>query len=179
MSALFFGPVGFSKRRISHHHRLSSFVLIPFALILLALTGCAGSGPRPDLAGSEVRRVECAPYARQLTGLRLAGDAAQWWDEAAGLYPRSHHPSPGAVLVFQRSRRLPSGHVSVVAKLLSRREILVDQANWWHGHVSQDDLVRDISPANDWSLVRVWWRPTDALGVTAFATLGFIGGEGN
>ena len=153
------------------------WTILPPLLLPAILAACGGSGPKPDLVGTERRSAECAPYARQLTGLALSGDAYQWWDEADGQYPRSHTPSVGAALVFRRCDRLPSGHVSVVAKWLSRREILVDQANWWHGHISRHDLVRDISPHNDWTLVRVWWRPTDSLGVTPFQTYGFVGGK--
>jgi hypothetical protein len=150
-----------------------------FAALLLPvwLAACAGSGPKPDLSNTVRRSVECAPYARSITGMQLDGEAADWWDEADGHYKRSQQPSPGAALVFERSGRLPSGHVAVVARVLSDREILVDQANWWHGHVSQGDLVRDVSERNDWTLVRVWWRPTAALGVTEYQTYGFVGGR--
>ena len=138
----------------------------------LALGGCGGN---LYLAGTEPRAVECAPYARELTGMELGGEAYRWWDEANGLYARSQTPAAGAALVFRRSWTLPAGHVAVVDKILSAREILVNQANWIHDRISHDDEVRDVSAYNDWTLVRVWWRPTGSLGVTLYPTYGFVG----
>lgn len=135
----------------------------------------AGCGSNPNLAGTEPRAVECAPYARALTGLALDGEAYQWWDEADGRYARSQIPAVGAALVFRRSWQLPSGHVAVVDKVLSTREILVNQANWIHHRISHDDEVRDVSVENDWTLVRVWWRPTASLGLNLYPTYGFVG----
>jgi hypothetical protein len=77
-------------------------------------------------------------------------------------------------MVFRRTERLPNGHVSVVSRVISRREILVTHANWMHGVVAQDQPVADISPENDWSLVRVWWAPISELGATSYPVLGFI-----
>ncbi len=152
---------------------------LPFPLLAL-LAGCASTPHNPalDLSGTQWRQVECAPYARSLTGLALDGPAYQWWDEAAGHYPRSSRPSVGAVLVFQPSDRLPSGHVSVVAQVVSPREILVDQANWVHDRISRNDQVWDVSAANDWTLVRVWWRPAMSLGVNQYPAYGFVGPAG-
>lgn len=146
-------------------------------LTLLFLAGCGGRS-RPLAPDMVPREMECAPYARELTGLALAGPAYDWWNEADGIYRRSSQPTVGAVLVFRRDGRLPDGHVSVVTKILSDREILVDHANWVHGMISDGDLVRDVSDANDWSLVRVWWPPVQALGVTIYATYGFVGPAG-
>ena len=142
--------------------------------VLLALAGCGGRIAGNQGSFTSASGVECAPYARQLTGLQLYGDAASWWDSAAGRYARTAQPSPGAVLVFRRSGRLPAGHVSVVAALRSPREILVDQANWVHGRIASNEPVLDVSPENDWTSVRVWWAPSGALGVTEYPTFGFI-----
>ncbi len=139
----------------------------------LAAAGCAsggGSGPSSSL--------ECAPYARATSGVQLYGDAADWWDEAAGRYPRTDHPQPGAVLVFRRSGRLPYGHVSVVDEVKSDREIRVNQANWVHRHLGREEPVVDVSPDNDWSEVRVWWAPARQLGSTVYQTFGFVGPAG-
>jgi hypothetical protein len=78
------------------------------------------------------------------------------------------------VLVLRRSGRLPSGHVAVVSQLVGRRQILVTQANWVHHRVSEDQPVIDVSAENDWSMVRVWWPPTDEMGVTEYPAYGFI-----
>ena len=78
------------------------------------------------------------------------------------------------MLVLRRSGRLPSGHVAVVSQVMGRRQILVTQANWVHHRVSEDQPVIDVSAANDWSMVRVWWPPTGEMGVTDYPAYGFI-----
>lgn len=99
--------------------------------------------------------ANCALYARAETGVALYGAAGGWWDEAAGRYQRGHVPEVGAILVFKRSHFMPSGHVAVVAQVVSAREILVDHANWYRGRVSRGMSVVDTSPDNDWSSVSV------------------------
>jgi len=151
---------------------LHAFILLAPA----ALSACGGAhNPAIDLSGTQYHPVECAPYARSLTGLELSGEAYQWWDQAQGRYPRSQTPTVGAALVFRQSDLLPHGHVSVVSRLLSSREIMVNQANWVHNRISHDDVVRDVSTGNDWTLVRVWWRPAVSLGITVYPTYGFVG----
>jgi len=86
---------------------------------------------------------------------------------------------PGGVLVFRRSGRLPSGHVSVVGDLVAAREIRVTQANWVHRRITRDEPVIDVSPGNDWSQVRVWWEPSRSLGSSTYATYGFIAPRGS
>jgi CHAP domain len=149
----------------------------PFVLVLVV---AACGSDRPD-GGARVGEyiggfvpLECAPFARALSGVRLAGDAADWWSEATGRYVRSQSPSVGSVLVFRRSGRLPEGHVAVVSQVVGRREILVTQANWVHHRVSEDQPVIDASPDNDWSLVRVWWPPAGQMGTNDYAAYGFI-----
>ena len=151
-------------------------VLFSCFLLPLGLSACGG-GPSSGRVGTYVGgpvRVECAPFARALTGIRLYGAAADWWVQADGRYSRSTTPEVGSVLVFQRSSRLPSGHVSVVSKVLSRREILVTQANWVHDRITEDQPVIDVSARGDWSDVRVWWPPSGQMGTREYATHGFI-----
>jgi hypothetical protein len=119
--------------------------------------------------------LECAPYARQVSGIQLYGEAYSWWGQAAGRYGRGSVPLPGSVLVFRRSARLGSGHVSVVEHVVSDREIMVTQANWVPRRITHDEIVVDVSPGNDWSAVRVWWEPSLALGLTSYPTYGFVG----
>ena len=148
-------------------------VRVVWLLGLGLLAGCGSGG----LQGGSLGRssaVECAPFARQVSGIRLYGDAAAWWDESDGRYARSRQPVEGGVLVFRRSGRLPSGHVSVVARQVSGREIRVTQANWVHHRITRDEPVLDVSAANDWSQVRVWWAPTRQMGTTVYSTYGFI-----
>ncbi len=48
------------------------------------------------------------------------------------------------------------------------------QANWVPHRVTQDMPVMDVSPANDWSAVRVWWPPSGQMGSRHYPTWGFI-----
>src|SRR5579871_6050581 len=148
---------------------------------LLALAACGSHAPDSggragDYVGGSVP-LDCVPFARALSGIRLAGAAADWWPAADGRYDRGASPSIGSVLVFRRSGRLPDGHVAVVSQVLGKREILVTQANWVHRRVSEDQPVIDVSSANDWSVVRVWWPPVNQMGITDYAVYGFIRAE--
>jgi surface antigen len=126
----------------------------------------------------EAADSSCVPYARSRSGLPIRGDAWQWWEAAAGRYERGRAPVPGGVMVLMRTSRLPQGHVAVVARVVSGREIRVDHANWGSGggkgRIARDQPVLDISPGNDWSLVRVWYPRTEAYGTSAFPAYGFI-----
>lgn len=150
--------------------------LLALILLLLGLTACGSRGPAGDFIGGSVP-LDCAPFARALSGVRLSGAAADWWWQADGRYSRGESPRIGSVLVLRRSGRLPSGHVAVVSEIVGRRQILVTQANWVHHRVSEDQPVLDVSAANDWSLVRVWWPPTGAMGVTDYPAYGFISAD--
>lgn len=68
---------------------------------------------------------------------------------------------------------MPLGHVAVVTKIINRREIEVDHANWTHGRVSRSVPVVDVSEANDWSAVRVEVRSSGVFG-SVYPTYGFI-----
>jgi hypothetical protein len=122
---------------------------------------------------AEHNRLECAPFARAISGVDLHGDAYTWWQRADGHYARSLRPSIGSVLVFRQAARLPHGHVAVVSRVVSKREIVVTQANWVHRHITRDHVV-DQSPTNDWTAVRVSWSPSNQLGTAVFRTYGFI-----
>ncbi len=150
------------------------------ALIVLgSLAACgAPSGYRSGSVGSYVAGISCAPFARELSGVALYGDAADWWDAADGRYNRSNDPRIGSVLVLRREPRLPSGHVSVVSRVLAARQIEVIQANWVPGELDVDQLVVDVSPQNDWSVVRVWWPPVGQLGAHEYEAYGFIHAPG-
>jgi hypothetical protein len=100
-------------------------------------------------------RIWCVPFARTVTGVEIRGNANTWWKKAAGVYERGHQPKVGAVMAFAASRSMPMGHVAVVSKVVSDREILIDQANWERNRITQDTLVVDVSEKGDWSVVRV------------------------
>ena len=145
------------------------------ALCLALLSACSTARQSDNDGGNLARVIECAPFAREMSGIKLYGPAYSWWDGAAGRYPRQHQPVLGSVIVFERSARLPSGHVSVVVARTSAREIAVTHANWVRSRVSSRQLVADVSPANDWSRVRVFWPPSGMLGASAYAVAGFVG----
>jgi surface antigen len=104
--------------------------------------------------------LQCVPFARQLSGIDITGNAHTWWAQAAGRYQRGHTPEPGAVLVFRATGGMRLGHVSVVSRVVSPRHILVDHANWQgpglpKGRVARGVSVIDVSEDNTWTLVRV------------------------
>ena len=152
--------------------------------LLLPLAGCATPPPVQQAAvvvpppSRDTRLLYCVPYARERSSIQLSGDGYQWWDAARGRYARGQRPEEGAVLVFRQTSRLVDGHVAVVARTVSAREIRVDHANWdsrrGGGPISLDQQVVDVSAANDWTAVRVWYPPSDLLGLTVFPTAGFV-----
>lgn len=151
------------------------------AALALAACGSSRTGPYTGVPGYSGGNMSCVPYARARSGLSIQGDAWQWWEAAAqsGL-DRSRRPRTGAVLVFMRTSRNRTGHLSVVTQVVSSREIRVDHANWAssgnRGRIARDQPVVDVSPNNDWSLVRVWYPPVNGLGRTNYPTYGFIHG---
>lgn len=130
--------------------------------------------PPPHIEGSGPR-MQCVPFAREHSGISIRGDAWTWWASAERLYHRGAIPAAGSVLVFKRKGKSFRGHVAVVTHVLSGREIVVDHANWLKGgRVHRGERVRDVSPDNDWSMVRVWYTPGARYGRAPYATYGFI-----
>ena len=124
--------------------------------------------------------LQCVPYARDHSSVKLYGDAWTWWDKAAGKFARQASPESGAVMVLADYAGPERGHVAVVRSLISPREIRVDHANWLgDGAVYLDDPVTDVSQNNDWSAVRVWNIRTGTWGVKVYPVRGFIGPSNN
>ncbi len=117
-------------------------------------------------------RVWCVPFARAVSGIEIRGDAGTWWKQAGQTYPKGQVPVPGAVLNFRSTKNNPRGHVAVVSGIIDSRKILVDQANWIRNRITQDTLVIDVSPKNDWSAVRVA-NQSNSFG-KVYPTYGFI-----
>jgi hypothetical protein len=140
----------------------------------LLLAGCGGPRLEPPSHFGAPTGLTCVPYARAVSGIALAGDAWQWWDEAAGRYPRSHSPTVGAVLVFAPHGSMRAGHLAVVTALDGPRRILVTQSNWLPYRIEHDQPVIDVSSDNDWTAVRVWYEPVHELGITVYPAYGFI-----
>src|SRR5215468_1502806 len=119
-------------------------------LFLLLTAGCAAE-PTPPVASSQTavlppptEPIQCVPYARQVSGVDIRGDAWTWWGQAQSRYGRGNKPRLGAVLVFAKTSRLPLGHISVVTKLVSGREILVTHANWASSSESRGRVTKDV-----------------------------------
>jgi surface antigen len=159
--------------------------------LLFAIGACALAVPNAamaDTAGDFAGSVElapylqCVPYARERSGLQIYGDARTWWEQAAGRYKRGATPRPGAVMTFRPSGNMVLGHVAAVSKVIDSRTVLLDHANWSpiggrRGQVERGVKAVDVSPANDWSQVRVWYAPLQDLGTTAWPVAGFIYNE--
>ena len=132
------------------------------------------------LAGpAQAETLNCVQFVQQISSINLHGDAWQWWEAALGYYDRGERPAVGAVMVFSRTLLLPHGHVAVVRSVQDPRTVLVDHANWSHVHgrrngIEQAAAVIDVSPANDWSQVRVWYDPVGDIGQTVYALRGFV-----
>jgi surface antigen len=158
-------------------------------LAIAAITLGAAPAQAEDIAGMDMRGtgagaelpayLECVPYARALSGIQIYGDAWTWWDKADGIYPRGKAPQQGAVLAFVPHGAMRLGHVAAVSRVVDSRTVLLSHANWSpidgrRGQVERDVKAIDVSPANDWSQVRVWYGPSEGLGTTAWPTHGFI-----
>jgi hypothetical protein len=121
------------------------------------------------------RHVYCVEFARLASGIALFGDAKTWWNQARIQYAQLANPAPGAVMVFASRRNMRAGHVAVVKKVITPREVLVDHANWGRdGRIYLNAPVVDVSPKNDWSMVTVWNTRANKMGTTAYSLKGFI-----
>ena len=183
---------------------MQSFRIACVLIVALGLMGCAGGsgyhGSYDDGAAAPVRisgvapqppamtgssRVEshagqkalqCVPYARDNSAIKIWGDAWTWWDQAAGKYERGTQPASGTVMVLHNYAGPNHGHVAVVKRIVSSREIRIDHANWTNdGSVYLNNPVMDVSAANDWSQVRVFNIKTGAWGGNVYPVKGFIG----
>jgi surface antigen len=122
--------------------------------------------------------ISCVPFARAASGISLKGNAANWWDAAAGVYERGSQPEAGSVLNFRATGSMRLGHVAVVTNVVGEREIEIDHANWSgpgasKGGVSRGIRVEDVSANNDWSAVRVALGHSGDYG-SVYPTYGFI-----
>jgi hypothetical protein len=143
--------------------------LVPqVAAIALSLAALVAS---PAMA----RPLQCVPYARAHSGIDLHGNAATWWDQAEGTYARGQSPRAGSVLVFKASGAMRVGHVAVVDKIVDERHVVLNHANWSRpGMIETSAMAEDVSANGDWSSVRVWYSPTQSLGLRASPAFGFI-----
>lgn len=142
-----------------------------FAARFALVVSCSLMAATPAMA----QFWQCAPYAREISGINIHGNANTWWVQAAGHYARGHAPKAGAVLAFASSGRMKLGHVAMVSEVISDREVLLTHANWSRrGGIEHNVRAVDVSEAGDWSLVKVWYGPQGDLGTTSYPTKGFI-----
>ncbi|QPM90539.1 CHAP domain-containing protein [Pseudooceanicola algae] len=174
---------------MSVKHARATWLKLPFVCALL-LTAAACSqttmdspdGLDPDRAAfafaqvhdlqAAGRRVWCVPFARNISGIDIYGDARTWWSQARGRFPQSQTPKVGAVMAFKATNKMPLGHVAVVSSIKSSREIRVDHANWERNKISVAMDVIDVSEKNDWSKVRLESTPNQYGSV--YPAQGFI-----
>jgi surface antigen len=140
-----------------------------FALVVV----CCLATAAPASAKGKV--LQCVPFARQVSGIEIRGNAWTWWSQAEGRYDRGNTPQIGAVMSFQRTRHMPLGHVATVSAVLGDREVLLTHANWSRrGGIERNVRAVDVSAAGDWSQVKVWFGPTGDLGSSVYPVNGFI-----
>jgi len=165
--------------------------------LMALLVGCAPRGapspppaaaPPPALAavppaepGAAPGRYVGGPVARNARPSRAPSPASSCaappptgGSRRPGATDRSSRPAVGAGLAFRRTSRLADGHAAVVTHVIDARTILVSQANWVANRVTENMPVMDVSAANDWSAVRVWWPPAGQMGTRPYPTWGFI-----
>jgi surface antigen len=162
-------------------------LLLPAALLIALATVPAGArivDVDDRDAGGAVSAdlppyLQCVPYARQVSGIQIYGDAHTWWGQAEGRYARGFKPKVGAVMAFRPNGSSRLGHVAAVSKIIDSRTVLIRHANWSpingrRGQIEDNVRAVDVSPDNDWSAVRVWYGPSQALGATHWPLAGFI-----
>ncbi len=119
--------------------------------------------------------LQCVPFARNLSGVQIRGNAHTWWGQAEGVYQRGGRPELGSVMSFRSNGTMRLGHVAVVTSIISAREIRIDHANWSRGAVTRGMRVIDVSPDNSWTSVQVGsYGPNGVPGRTVYAINGFI-----
>lgn len=178
------------QENIDHRATIASGMSLRHAALALAAIALF-SGPavadafvNPDTnsgGGSQAGDdyLQCVPYARQLTGIRIYGDAHTWWGQAEGRYARGRTPRVGAVMAIHPHGNSRLGHVAAVSRIIDSRTILISHANWSpingrRGQIENNVRAVDVSPGNDWSEVRVWYAPIEGLGTTHWPLDGFI-----
>lgn len=132
----------------------------------------------PTIASAKV--LQCVPYAREVSGIEIRGNAYTWWNQASGHYARGHAPRVGAVMAMPSFGSMRNGHVATIAKVVSEREVLLNHANWSRpGMIERGVRAIDVSERGDWSKVRVWHAGSGDLGTTSYPVSGFIYNDGS
>ncbi len=117
------------------------------------------------MAGS----LQCVPYAREVSGIDIRGNAKTWWSQAEGRYERGNEPEVGAVLVLPPTGAMPQGHVAVVGEIVDDRHVLprprqlVGPGQDRAPRAGRGCLRKPATGAE----VRVWYAPIGKLGLRA------------
>jgi surface antigen len=82
-------------------------------------------------------------------------------------------------MAFRPYGKMQLGHVAAVNQVIDSRTVLLNHSNWSPingraGQVEENVEAKDVSPANDWSEVQVWYDPIHKLGGTRWPVTGFI-----
>lgn len=117
--------------------------------------------------------IQCVAFAKSNSDIALSGNAANWWQNAEGVYARGAAPEVGSVLNFRANGRMRLGHVAVVSNVINSRTIQIDQSHWNARGISRDVSVVDVSENNDWTAVRVELGHQGSYG-SIYPTYGFI-----
>lgn len=150
---------------------------ISYASLNAAAKRPAANLPKPLQAKIVVpaKRLQCVPYARDLSNIQIRGDAWTWWAKAEGRYPRSGQPKAGAVMVLKKKHAGSLGHVAYVEEVIDNRTLVVSHANWLNkGRLHNHMPVIDVSKDNDWSAVRFWNGEGGHYGGNTYYPYGFI-----
>ena len=158
--------------------------------VLTALVAVAAAAPLGATIGSSSSGIgkklppylQCVPYARQISGVQIYGDAHTWWGQAEKRYARGSEPRVGAVMNLRPHGGSRLGHVAAVSKIIDSRTILIRHSNWSpingrRGQIEDNVRAVDVSDNNDWSKVRIWYAPIKALGGAEWPLYGFIYNE--
>ncbi|MBX3593034.1 CHAP domain-containing protein [Sphingomonas sp.] len=131
------------------------------------------------IAPAQAQFWQCVPYARMVSGIEIYGNALTWWSQAEGKYERGREPVAGSVMSFAPTARMKLGHVAMVSKVISDREVLLTHANWSRrGGVEKNVIAIDVSDKGDWSRVKVWFAGNNGLGSSVYPVNGFIYADG-
>lgn len=157
-----------------------------FILTCVILCGCSSTKetipPKFSTQNAQgysiAKPISCVPYARDVSGIQIRGNAHTWWPQALGRYKRGYTPQVGSVFVLSKSSRLKYGHLSVVKRVINNRIIEVTHSNWGSSQAQRAMIytrmrVEDLSSRNDWTRVRFWNYHTNAYGSPYIAS-GFI-----
>jgi hypothetical protein len=117
----------------------------PPARVASALARESGTNYVESQAGQQA--LQCVPYAREHSAIKITGDAYTRWDQAAGRHERDANPAAGTVMVLCNYAGPQRGHVGAVRRMISAREIRIDHANWLDN--GDDEAAPALMACND------------------------------